>query len=627
MSPQKQAFGPQRDRSARTSAPAKAPVRPAGPAAHPLLALQRRVGNAAVVQLLQQNGRSWAQPEQHQHGAGCGHQQPVQRSAVHDVLRGSGQPLDGATRADMEARLGSDFSDVRVHTDSAAKASAAEVGARAYTSGNHVVIGEGGGDKHTLAHELTHVIQQRQGPVSGTDTGSGLRVSDPADRFEREAEANARQVMSGPVTAQRTVEPTAAAQSAQSAQSAHQQVPVVARMMAGEPATPAKPWPVFGVDGRSPEQLASAVAEGYRRFDTAESYNNTPAVAAALQHLPRNNYEVIYKFDTHTGESAAQLTARLHQVAALFGGRLDALIIHNLDVDRARLRTAWQVLNQLKQEGVAAQIGLGNVGEAHAGLLAELGGVDVVENSVESVLLSENVQEAIRASGAHLYYYDVIRTAGQMGLDPRSPADLKALIYRMSAAFSHPRTGDSQATMITSSGAAATRQANLENFGDGPDHEDFDGYLNEAGMVKISAWQTQQASGQVNDANFTLPAPVKAWLVSLIGDAADVRRQLTAAAQQGGQQLNQAFIEQWLINQGLLTAEDLRTVRVPCRMGLKRRYIGMALPEVLAALFGAKNCDWKWSFELVQLMSGDIDYWNTVLQPAADEIVHRTPVE
>lgn len=99
----------------------------------------------------------------------------------------------------MEARLGADFTDVRIHDNSGAKASAAEVGARAYTSGSHIVIGAGGGDKHTLAHELTHVIQQRQGPVAGTDNGSGLKMSDPSDRFEREAEANAARVLSGPV--------------------------------------------------------------------------------------------------------------------------------------------------------------------------------------------------------------------------------------------------------------------------------------------------------------------------------------------------------------------------------------------------------------------------------------------
>ncbi|MGW6565263.1 eCIS core domain-containing protein [Streptomyces sp. NPDC054975] len=173
-----------------------------------LLALQRTAGNAAVVQMLRQAGHVTGNAadhvtdqEGHRHGAGCGHgaEQPaVQRSAVHDVLRSGGRPLDDATRTDMESRLGADFSDVRIHDNAAARASADEVGARAYTSGSHVVIGAGGNDRHTLAHELTHVIQQRQGPVSGTDNGSGLRVSDPSDRFEREAEANATRVLSRP---------------------------------------------------------------------------------------------------------------------------------------------------------------------------------------------------------------------------------------------------------------------------------------------------------------------------------------------------------------------------------------------------------------------------------------------
>nr|WP_265296185.1 DUF4157 domain-containing protein [Streptomyces sp. SHP 1-2] len=125
----------------------------------------------------------------------------VRRSAVHAVLRTPGRPLDDTTRADMEARLGADFSDVRVHDDGAARASAAEVGARAYTSGNHVVLGDGGGDRHTLAHELTHVVQQRSGPVAGAVDASGLKVSDPSDRFEREAEATAARVMRAAPTA------------------------------------------------------------------------------------------------------------------------------------------------------------------------------------------------------------------------------------------------------------------------------------------------------------------------------------------------------------------------------------------------------------------------------------------
>ncbi|MFF0063367.1 DUF4157 domain-containing protein [Streptomyces sp. NPDC005279] len=187
--------------SRRTTAPAATRAPDLGGPEHTamspqgLLALQRTAGNATVARLIEE--------ARHQHGADCGHQHnepaPVQRSAVHGVLRTSGSPLEEPVRQEMEARLGADFSDVRLHTDSAARASAAEVGARAYTSGSHVVIGDGGADKHTLAHELTHVIQQRQGAVAGTDNGSGLKVSDPSDRFERAAEANATEVLRRPL--------------------------------------------------------------------------------------------------------------------------------------------------------------------------------------------------------------------------------------------------------------------------------------------------------------------------------------------------------------------------------------------------------------------------------------------
>ncbi|MGW1131220.1 eCIS core domain-containing protein [Streptomyces griseoluteus] len=170
---------------ARSRRPA---ARPAVPAQAPpsLRALQGSVGNATVARMLSRRDEEADAPSLQR------------RSSVHDVLRSAGRPLEPGVRAEMEGRFGgADFGDVRVHKDPAAQRSAAEIGARAYTSGRHIVIGENGADKHTLAHELTHVVQQRSGPVAGTDTGQGLRLSDPSDRFEREAEANAHRVMSG----------------------------------------------------------------------------------------------------------------------------------------------------------------------------------------------------------------------------------------------------------------------------------------------------------------------------------------------------------------------------------------------------------------------------------------------
>jgi hypothetical protein len=156
-----------------------------------ILELQRAAGNAAVA-------RRMAPPEQHEHNSMCGHGPSPKDSSVRKVLASPGKPLDAPVKKDMEVRLNADFSDVRVHDDSAAQAATEEVGARALTAGNHVALGPGGKDPLTLAHELTHVIQQRSGPVSGTDNGNGIKVSDPGDRFEREAEANAIRVMSAP---------------------------------------------------------------------------------------------------------------------------------------------------------------------------------------------------------------------------------------------------------------------------------------------------------------------------------------------------------------------------------------------------------------------------------------------
>ncbi|MEV0640053.1 DUF4157 domain-containing protein [Streptomyces sp. NPDC050619] len=189
--------------------------------------------------MLQRRKEEEQEQEQHVHDSSCGHPEPapVQRSTAHEVLRSAGTPLSGPLRTEMEGRLGTDFSDVRLHTGGAARRSAAEIGARAYTSGSHVVIGDGGGDKHTLAHELTHVIQQRQGPVAGTDNGGGLRVSDPSDKFEQAAEANAARVMSGPVPRQTSAAPVEGGDAGGSVQRAPSR-PVVAvqRMPKGQSA-------------------------------------------------------------------------------------------------------------------------------------------------------------------------------------------------------------------------------------------------------------------------------------------------------------------------------------------------------------------------------------------------------
>ena len=97
---------------------------------------------------------------------------PALPASVGDALGSAGQPLDGSTRSFMEPRFGRDFSQVRVHTDATARQSAADIDARAYTVGGHVVFGAGQFAPHTqdgrqlIAHELAHV-QQQDGAAAG----------------------------------------------------------------------------------------------------------------------------------------------------------------------------------------------------------------------------------------------------------------------------------------------------------------------------------------------------------------------------------------------------------------------------------------------------------------------------
>lgn len=118
---------------------------------------------------------------------------------VQDVLRSSGQPLDGTTRSFMESRFGEDFSQVRVHTDAKAAESARAVNASAYTVGQNVVFANGqytpsqNSGLRLLAHELTHTIQQG----TGSQTNSVQRIGDPATPLEREADQAAESITRG----------------------------------------------------------------------------------------------------------------------------------------------------------------------------------------------------------------------------------------------------------------------------------------------------------------------------------------------------------------------------------------------------------------------------------------------
>ncbi len=83
---------------------------------------------------------------------------------------GGGAPLDTQTQSQMEAGIGADFSNVRVHTGSHAASLNRAISARAFTRGSDLFFDHGQynpgstGGKRLLAHELTHVVQQGSAP-------------------------------------------------------------------------------------------------------------------------------------------------------------------------------------------------------------------------------------------------------------------------------------------------------------------------------------------------------------------------------------------------------------------------------------------------------------------------------
>ena len=90
-------------------------------------------------------------------------------SSLLQSSKGKGQPMPEQVLTPMESAFGSDFSNIRLHTDSDAVQMNQSLGAQAFTHGSDIYFNEGKyqpGSKegdHLLAHELTHTVQQKGG--------------------------------------------------------------------------------------------------------------------------------------------------------------------------------------------------------------------------------------------------------------------------------------------------------------------------------------------------------------------------------------------------------------------------------------------------------------------------------
>lgn len=135
-----------------------------------ILSLQKTFGNQAVQRMLSRT--------------------PLQKSE--NLSSGSGRSLPDSVQAKMEEAFHTDFSEVQIHPESSV---ASQIGAVAFAQGNDIHFAPGTYQPETqsgqqlLGHELTHVVQQRQGRVKANVPDASLPINDDpsleaeADRY------------------------------------------------------------------------------------------------------------------------------------------------------------------------------------------------------------------------------------------------------------------------------------------------------------------------------------------------------------------------------------------------------------------------------------------------------------
>jgi len=113
--------------------------------------------------------------------------------------RSDGYHLENSANKQYNASFDFDFGNVRIHSDNKSDALNRQLNAKAFTTGQDIFFRDGAYQPNTtegqqlIAHELTHVVQQANGAVGGSS--SKMTVNPPNDRFEREADTVAKEVV------------------------------------------------------------------------------------------------------------------------------------------------------------------------------------------------------------------------------------------------------------------------------------------------------------------------------------------------------------------------------------------------------------------------------------------------
>ena len=208
-----------------------------------------------------------------------------------------------------------DVGAVQAHTDGAAQAGSAAMGAKAYATGHHVAFG-GTPDLHTAAHEAAHVVQQRGGVSLSGGVGKG------GDRYEKHADAVADAVVSGK-SAEPLLDTMAGGGGGPAVQGLHGDLSAQVRpeIAAENPE----------MAGRTVGEAGAGVSERDANFNPARKVELEVRLTAAILQNPGPALAVVHEvsrkmlayFDAKVTAGLAQADADLRALGTLFAGTDD----------------------------------------------------------------------------------------------------------------------------------------------------------------------------------------------------------------------------------------------------------------------------------------------------------------
>lgn len=191
---------------------------------------------------------------------------------------------------------------------------------------------------------------------------------------------------------------------------------------------------IFGLDGKSKENIEEAVKANYTSFDGADSYDETIKLLSRALHdagKKREDYDIIYKVGLTPPEN---LKTHLIEIAALFDNSIDYVLVHEV-MDTTRAKEYYPILKDLKKTQFIKNVGSANVDTE---IFDQLEAKDSFEIDAYDLFVGQKAEELIsklKDTDKPVFVYNIIRALkivlNKADTDPIKKSDIYAMLYNL----------------------------------------------------------------------------------------------------------------------------------------------------------------------------------------------------